>query len=131
MVSLGRGNFAAQLPDALFPGGNLRLCTACFLQCPDLPPAPGNFILIGLGSCADALALEIDAAGGDVVKLDDGAAGGGFSAAGLPHQAEHLALINLKTDAVHRPGGTEILAKAIYFQQNISLLHSRLLLSCV
>jgi len=48
----------------------------------------------------DVLAVELDAAAGRLEELEHRAAGGGLAAAGLPHQAEGLALAQLQGDAV-------------------------------
>jgi hypothetical protein len=42
---------------------------------------------------------------------DDGAADGGFAGAGLPHQAEGLALVDVEGHIVHGPEGARLLPK--------------------
>ena len=54
----------------------------------------GNFAV-------DLLALEIDVAAGSGVDAADGTANGGLAGAGLTHQRERLALVDVKIDMVH------------------------------
>ena len=49
----------------------------------------------------DLLALEEDVAGGGGVDAADGTANGGLAGAGLTHQRESLALVDVKIDMVH------------------------------
>ena len=79
-------------------------------------------VLVGLDAGADALALEVDVAGGDVIDLDDGTAGGGLAAAGLAHKAEDLALVDVEAHVVHGLGRSEVLAEILYFQQHFSII---------
>ena len=76
-------------------------------------------ILVGPDTCADTLAFEVDIAGGNIVQLDDRAAGGGLAAAGLANQTEGLALLDLEAYIVNclqiLAAHAEVLAKMVYF----------------
>ncbi len=54
------------------------------------------------------------------MQAEDGAAEGGLAAAGLPHHAQGLALLQVKADVVHRvehsAGGFEVLFQMLDFQ---------------
>ena len=95
----------------------------------------GDGVLVGLHTGTDALILEINAAGGDVIQLDDGAAGGGLATAGLADQTEDLALLDLEADVidglVHGLGiQTEVLAQVFYSKQGFFISHCHYLRSC-
>ena len=49
----------------------------------------------------DILPVELDGTGGGVVELDEGTAAGGFTAAGLAHQAQGLAAADGQVDVIH------------------------------
>ena len=50
------------------------------------------------GGMADVLAFEADLAAGDRRQAQDGTAQGGLAGAGLPHQAQGLALADVDVD---------------------------------
>ena len=76
-----------------------------------------DLISVALGSCGDTLTLEIDAAGGNVIDLNDGTAGGRLATAGFANQAEHFALLDLKADIVNGLRASKILAQMLNLQQ--------------
>jgi predicted rRNA methylase YqxC with S4 and FtsJ domains len=80
--------------------------------------------VIGLEACADTDTLEVDASRGDVVKLDDGAARGGLTAARLAHEAEDLAALDVEADVIHGLIEAEILAEMLDAEQNLGLIGS-------
>ena len=96
--------FVIHLADLL--GGIIGLCTL-------------DGILVGTGACADSVPFEVDITGGNVIQLDDGTTGGGFSASGLTNQAEGLAFFDLEANVINRlhilASHTEVLAKMVYF----------------
>src|SRR5690349_729412 len=51
----------------------------------------------------ELVTLEIHAAGGGPIELQDGPTGGGLAAAALAHQAERLAATDEERDVVHGP----------------------------
>ena len=56
----------------------------------------------GVGDC---LSGKVDLARGNIEKAQYGAPEGGFSAAGLPHQAKRLAGLDIKAHAINRLHG--------------------------
>ena len=83
----------------------------------------GNRVLVALHARGDALALEVDAAGRNVIELDDGAAGRGLAAAGFADQPEDLALLDVEGNVIDRLVRSEILTKMLYLQQYFLLSH--------
>ena len=68
--------------------------------------------------------------GGLLVYAQQGAAAGGFAAAGFPHQRKGLSLTDLKTDIVyslyHSPFAGEVPAQALHLIQDLGIVHSSL-----
>ena len=62
-----------------------------------------------------------------MIQLDDGASGGGFSAAGLTYQTEDLSLANIEADIInglcHEITGLKILAEVLDPQQGFLIIH--------
>ena len=83
----------------------------------------GNRVLVALHARGDALALEVDVAGRNVIELDDGAAGRGLAAAGFADQPEDLALLDVEGNVIDRLVRSEILTKMLYLQQYFLLSH--------
>ena len=59
-------------------------------------------LFLVFGHLEQVLAIVFDGARRGGEELDDHLAGGGFAAAGFPHQAEGLPLVYVEADAVHR-----------------------------
>ena len=72
-------------------------------------------LLVGKSTCRNALALEINVSGGNVIDLDDRTSCGGLSASRLSNEAEYLALVDIKAYVIYRLvdvlTGFEILTK--------------------
>ena len=81
-----------------------------------------DLLAVGTGTGADTLVLEVNAAGGDVINLDDRTTGSSLTAAGLADQAEDFALLDLKADIINSLGGTKVLAQVLYAQQSFIVL---------
>ena len=86
----------------------------------------GNGVRVGTGAGHNALPLENHIAGGGLVQPDDGAARGGLSAAGLSHDADHLALFDGEADVIHRLEipFPEVLLQMTDLEDGFSLCHS-------
>ena len=78
-------------------------------------------LLIRARARGDAVALKVDAAGGNVIQLDDRAAGGGFAAAGFAHQAEDFALFDIEAHVIDGLVFLEVLAQVLHPQQHFVL----------
>ena len=122
VIKLSALDLFLQLGDLLFTLRNL-LSIAGSLQLLDLLAQSLDLILIALGTGADTLILEVDAAGGDVIDLDDGTAGSGFASSGLTDQAKNLALLDLEADIINSLNAAEVLAQVLYTQQSIFISH--------
>ena len=59
-------------------------------------------LFLVFGHLEQVLAIVFDGARRGGEELDDHLAGGGFAAAGFPHQAEGLPFVYVEADAVHR-----------------------------
>ena len=85
------------LGDDVFDGGALVQAGGGVLE--DHLDLPDDLPVIFTGELAgDLLSLVIDGARGAGVDADDGATDGGLSGAGLAHEGEGLALINVEAD---------------------------------
>ena len=87
-----------------------------------LPARLSNGVRVGLCARRDALAVKVDAAGGDVVQLYDRAAGRGLAAAGLAHQTENLAALDVEGDVVNSLNRLKVLTQMVDLQQNFFIL---------
>ena len=97
---------------------------------------PLDLLLVPAIAGADADAPIVDGAGGDVVEANDAAARGGLAAAGLAHDAQALAFLQVEGDVghglellpVHAPAEEEEHLQVPHGQQDVLFPELRLLL---